>query len=224
MFTSHLTTLSRWTLPRLLAAAALVLTAALPAHATFVQGDWDPPFGPPFPDLGWRGTTTIFVPTACLVLTGTVVNDGALCPLMSVVNAKVEFYDLADTGLTTVEALNFDTLVAVERIVVNAGLVEGFALDSLGWVLSTSALGVTVPGGDQASFGLEIDILTDGTFAVLMWREDIGNPTGGRNGPPARLVITQFADPTGVSAPGSDTLALVGLVGLLATSARRRRR
>ncbi len=217
---AHLT----WNVSRRLL-GALACTAALagPAHAAFVQGDWDPPFGAPFPDLGWRGTTTIEVPLACLALSGTIVNDGSLCPLMTVVNAEVQFYDVA-TPVPTVETLNFDTLVAVDRIFVTAGVVEAFALDSLGLVLSTSPLGVTAPPpGDQAYFGLAIDFVIGGdTEAVLTWYEGIGNPAGGRSDPdfPAVLRITQTTDPAPVPVPATLALALAGLA-LLAGTRRR---
>jgi hypothetical protein len=199
---------------RPLAAAALSLALAAPAQAALVQGDWDPPFGAPFPQLGWRGTATLDVPLACLALSGTIVNDTLSCPLMTVVGATVEFYDLGDLSPVpaTVEVLDFDAFVAVDRIFVNAGQVEGFALDSTGRVLSTSPLGVTVPGGDQAFFGLEIDFVVGGdTVAVLSWYEDIGNPANGRNDPafPAIVRISQFE--ASVPVPATLALALAGL-------------
>lgn len=208
---------------RLLAALAGAAALAGPAQAAFVQGDWDPPFGPPFPDLGWRGTTTIDVPTACLALSGTIVNDGSLCPLMTVVNAEVQFYDV-NTPVPTVETLDFDALVAVDRIFVSAGVVEAFALDSLGLVLSTSPLAfTTVPPGGQAFFGLDVDfVVGGGTEAVLTWY--IGNidPATGRSSPdfPAFLRITQTTDPSPVPVPATLALALAGLALLGGTRRR----
>lgn len=197
------------------AALALAGAAALagPAQAALVQGDWDPPYGVPFPELGWRGTATIFVPPACLALSGTVLNTGTLCPLMTVVNADVEFYDV-DVPATTVETLDFDSLVSVDRIFVNDGVVEAFALDSTGRVLSTSPLGVTVPGGEQAFFSLEIDfVLSGGIEAVLRWGGSETGPLGGRNDPgfPAFVDVRQLATPGAVPVPATLGLALAGL-------------
>lgn len=215
----------RFRLRHALAPLAVVLaaTSVAPAHAVLIQGDWDPPFGAPFPDLGWRGTSTINVSGACLALSGVIINDGLVCPLMTVVQAEVGFYDLGDLSLSTVETLNFDSLVAVDRIRVNAGQVEAFALDSLGRVLSTSALGVTVPGGDQAYFSLELDFDAVENLAVLSWYEEVGNPASGRSDPafPAIVRIQQFdAPPVGVPAPASVALVLLGL-GLVAAQRRR---
>lgn len=188
----------------------LALALAAPAQAALVQGDWDPPFGAPFPQLSWGGTVTINVPPACLALSGTVLNSGTACPLMTVVNAEVGFYDLA-APTVLVETLDFDSLVAVDRIFVNAGQVEAFALDATGRVASTSYLGVTVPGGDQAWFSLEIDfVVGEDTVAVLNWFERFGNPSGGRNDP-AFPAIVEISTPTAVPVPATLALALAGL-------------
>lgn len=205
-----------------LAAAGAALALALPAQAAFVQGDWDPPYGVPFPNLGWRGSATIDVPLACLGLSGTVVNDTLSCPLMTVVDATVEFYDTALPAVT-VETLDFDSLVAVDRIFVNAGQVEAFALDGTGRVLSTSPLAITSTTLDQAYFSLDIDfVVGSDTLAVLHWYEDVGNPASGRNDPdfPAIVRIRQFEAPAPVSLPGTLGLALAGLA---LTGALRRR-
>ncbi len=196
-------------------ALALAGAAALagPAQAALVQGDWDPPYGLPFPELGWRGTATIDVPTACLALSGTVLNSGSLCPLITVVNAEVGFYDV-DVPAMTVETLDFDSLVSVDRIFINDGVVEAFALTSTGRVLSTSPLGVTVPGGEQAFFALEIDFVIGAeTEAVLRWGGNLRGPLGGRNDPdfPAIVDIRQLGAPPAVPVPATLGLALAGL-------------
>lgn len=216
---------SDWRTRLRLTAGAVATAAALagPAQAALVQGDWDPNFGAPFPALGWRGTTTIDVPLACLALSGTVVNDGVSCPLMTMVGALVEFYDIG-SPVPTVETLDFGGAVIVDRIFVTGGFVTAFALDSTGLVLSTSSLGVTVPGGEQAYFGLEIDFSDGITEAVLNWYEDIGNPAGGRSDPdfPAIVRIRQFdGPPTPAPVPATLALALAGLV-LLGSTRRRR--
>jgi hypothetical protein len=202
------------------AAAAAAAALAAPAQAALVQGDWDPAYGVPFPELGWRGTTIIDVPLACLALSGTVVNDGVSCPLMTMVGALVQFYDIANP-VPTVETLDFGGAVDIDRIFVSGGYVTAFALDSTGLVLS----GVPAPGGDLAYFGLDIDFAGDITEAVLTWYEGIGNPAGGRNDPgsPAIVHITQSAGsppPSPVSLPATLALALTGIALLGATRRR----
>lgn len=209
------------------AACLLAASAALcgPAQAAFVQGDWDPPFGEPFPQLGWRGSASFEVPAACLVLSGTVLNTGGACPTISLLSAEVEFYDIAAPA-TTVETLDFAGFVALSRIEVDDGLVQGFTLVSTGLVPSTSPLGLTVPGGEQAAFGLDIDYVIGGdTIAVLSWAENVGNPREGRNDPafPAIVRITQTADPVAVPVPATLGLALAGLALLAALTATGRR-
>ena len=98
--------------------ATLTVAAVGSAHATYVVGSWDPAYGAPFTNLGWRGTSTSDIPADCLALgnVGTVLNNGAVCSLMSVVSARVEFYDLTDPTQTTVDTLFFDSAVAVSSI------------------------------------------------------------------------------------------------------------
>ena len=63
-------------LRRVLTTVIVAMTAALrsPCNAVIVIGKWDPSFGPAFPDLGWRGEATFFVPDACLAKSGWVFN------------------------------------------------------------------------------------------------------------------------------------------------------
>jgi hypothetical protein len=216
---------------RLMALPALALSSLLlagAAQAALVQGDWDPDYGVPFPQLGWRGSVTIDVPDACLALGGTIVNNTVACPLMTVVGAQVEFYDLANP-VPTVETLDFGGLVEVDRIFVSGGIVQALAMAGNGLVLSQSPLGVTVPGGQQAYFQLDIDFSLSGpagvgdSIAVLTWFPGLDTTPGGRNDPgfPAILTITQQGTPVPVPAPGTLGLALAALA-LLAWPLKRR--
>ena len=154
------------------ACAALMVAAVGPAHATYVVGSWDPAYGAPFTNMGWRGTSTSDIPADCLALgnVGTVLNNGLSCPLMSVVSAQVEFYDLTDINQTTVDTLDFSAAVAVSSIFLDTatGALGGLDLRTLAPVLSTTSLAVT--GGLQAYFSLAQVTLSSGTTrARLYW-------------------------------------------------------
>lgn len=219
-------TITAFLLPKLLRSAAALTAAAtlaLPAQATLVQGDWDPAYGAPFASLGWRGTSTINVPTTCLGLSGLVLNNGVSCALATVINADVEFYDVANP-VPTVETLDFLGSVDVESFFVSGGVVTAFALDSTARVASTSSLAVIPAFGTNAFFELNLDIFIDPTsivaldpvtIASLPWYQfaETGD-AGGSNEGVVRVDVRT------VPVPGS--LALAGLALLGAALMRQR--
>ena len=104
--------LSRIFVRGLLALALVVgVTAVAPARAVTYVGQWDPAFGSDFPDLGWRGEVSFFVPNACLALTGFVSNANACSGFdMKFLGAEVEFYKVSDpTNPAFQETLVFDS-------------------------------------------------------------------------------------------------------------------
>ena len=194
------------------ACASLLLAAVGPAQATYVVGVWDPPYGLPFVNLGWRGASTSNIPAACLALgnVGTVLNNGAACPLMSVVSAQVEFFDLTDPFQTTVDTLNFSSAVAVSSIFLDTvtGLLGGLDLVSTAPVLSTTPLAVT--GSLQAYFSLEqVTIFSGTTRARLYWST---NPGGvGVMGVNDEELFPADVDVRVVPEPSSLALVLIAL-------------
>jgi hypothetical protein len=114
-WTSHagwkvLTDLAKKLMKRAGAMVGLAATLAFSGQAHAVQfiGEWDPAFGSPFTDLGWRGEATFEIPAACLSLNGNVWNnDPCSANGMKILSAEVEFYDL-DTPSITAETLFFD--------------------------------------------------------------------------------------------------------------------
>lgn len=211
-----------------LAAAActtLFVASVGPAHATYVVGDWDPAYGAPFTNLGWRGTSTSDIPAACLALgnVGTVINNGVACPLMSVVSAQVEFFDLTDISETTIDTLDFSLAVAVQSIFLDTvtGALGGLDLVSLAPVLSSTPLAMT--GGLQAYFSLEQVTLFSGTTrARLYWST---NPGGlGVMGVNDEVLHPANVDVRVVPEPASLALALAALAAcaLVLPASRRR--
>lgn len=199
------------------ACTALFLVPLGDAHATYVVGDWDPPYGLPFTNLGWRGTSTSDIPAACLALgnVGTVVNNGVACPLMNVVSAQVEFFDLSDINQTTVDTLDFSLAVAVQSIFLDTvtGALGGLDLVSLAPVLSSTPLAIT--GSLQAYFSLEQVTLFSGTTrARLYWST---NPGGvGVMGVNDEELFPADVNVRVVPEPASLALALAALAALAA--------
>lgn len=217
----HITILSTRRLLGRMAGLAAAAAIALPAQATLVQGDWDPAYGAPFTNLGWRGTSTIFVPATCLAESGLIANDGVACGLATVVSATVEFYALSDTAPipATVETLNFTGATEVENLFITAGVVTAFGLNPLSRVASTSVL-ADIPGTPgNAFFELDLTVLVDGgllgTRADLPWyRFSTDSDEGGTNATPASVAFRT------VPLPGTLALALAGLFAAVALRRR----
>lgn len=145
------------------ARAALMFVAGLafaaPSQAVVWVGAWDPAFGSAFPELGWRGEATFFVPDACLAESGWVFNfESCSGGTMKVLSAEVEFYKLTDpTNPLFQETLSFDdptSLVVALRI--ENGMLAGLFATFDYFVPSTLA----IAGGPYTDF-------------VLMFEDDL---------------------------------------------------
>lgn len=161
-------TKSRDLIRRALAAAGLILAATAPAQATYVVGNWDPVYGAPFNDMGWRGRVVLDVPPVCLGKpAGSYSNTD--CPGLSVADAFVDLYDLSNPNVG-IERLDFTALLGVTGFKVNgSGLMTGFAASPLGAITSMSYLGTPGSSSTQASFGLEILYAGLQSEARLYW-------------------------------------------------------
>ena len=159
---------ARNVLALLLAAMALLLAA--PARAAVYSGIWDPTYGDPYTNLGWRGTATFFVPDACKP-GGTVdVNNSASCGGLAAVNAATEeFYDTTDEPQATLATLTFTpSTLAIDTLrFVNGALTE--LVTSLSDFVLTPALtnfGVPTDTFWALQFTLDGPQLGHGTCAV----------------------------------------------------------
>ena len=127
------------------AVAAAMLVAA-PAQATVYRGPYDPSYGGPFPDLGWKATVDFNVPNACLgQADGTYAVSGN-CAGFSVLSAEVDFYN------STIDP-NPLTSPVLESFSLNPGVfVNGVMIAGEHMVgVNTSFFSSFVPVGGSAS-------------------------------------------------------------------------
>ena len=169
-----------------LTATLMAIFAFAPsAQAIQYTGAWDPSFGSAFPDLGWRGEATFFVPDACLSQSGWVFNfDSCSSSGMQLVSAEVEFYKFSDpTNTTFQETLSFDVSSPfVLAMKLDNGLLTG-VLGTFNYFMPST---LPIAGGPYTDFVLlfENDIARMGTSPIRQKEQDgrIQRPeSGGRH-------------------------------------------
>lgn len=218
----------RSTLARALGALILTFAACGPAQAIYVVGKWDPAYGPPFTNLGWRGEVRIDIPAACLAQPGPAGYPVAgLCAPVTVVDATVEFYDTTDLSQTTIETLDFAASLVVTDIGLAAPGVPLGIIATSGPV-SADETPLAQFEGVFAAFELALDFtLLDGPSASLSWSVDPAicdaNPylePDDCSGVNSEAPVVSFSV---VAEPGSLVLAGVAIGGLLLAGRRRAR-
>src|SRR5262245_31585856 len=96
---------------RLALVVGALLVVAAPARAAIYTSVWDPTYGAPFTNLGWRGTANFSVPDSCKPSGSADVNNALECGgLAAVTAAQVELYDITDAQQATLTTLVFDPL------------------------------------------------------------------------------------------------------------------
>ncbi|MCW5634780.1 MAG: PEP-CTERM sorting domain-containing protein [Rubrivivax sp.] len=161
---SFASTVQRW-LGRIVLVAAAVGGSA---QAAVYRGVWDPAYGAPFTNLGWRGTADYFVPDTCLP-GGTVDLDNTYdCAGAAIVtSAEVEFYDVNAGGQPTLATLVFDpqSLIIGTLRFVSGELTQ----------LTTTNSNYLAPDADLSAFGVswntEFSLLFTLDGPRLAWRE-----------------------------------------------------
>ena len=200
-------------------AAALLLVAA-PAQAAVFQGDWDPAFGSAFPDLGWRGEATFFVPDACLGIDGWVFNF-ASCSMsgMQLLGAEVDFYKLSDPNNPAFqETLLYDVpSSAVLAVKIQDGLLQG-VLGAFDYARSST---LSIAGAPYTDFFL----FFQDDIARLKFYTDL--PYGKDRFGFSDIVASDGSSPfitfRQVPEPGALALVLLGIALLAVQSSRRGR-
>lgn len=178
---------------RAVGCTAVVFTLAVgSAWAGNVRLIWDPPFGVPYPDLGFAGDAALHFPDACLAFTGVV--DTATDPCNAgpdVIAFNSVFLDLFDltadplmagTPAETIDFLGSTTPGTIQNIIVgqNPSTLQNeiIGLNTLIFGPQTSGAVNGFPGGDvwlqfltpfSIEVGCEFNCLTVGTPQAFMF-------------------------------------------------------
>ena len=202
-------------LRRILTAVVVLLAATYvtPASAVVVVGKWDPAFGSAFPDLGWSGEATFFVPDACLGESGLVFNfEPCSNNGMKILSADVEFYKLSDpTNPAFQETLAFHTPSSlVISMDIENGVLAGLS-GSLDYFVPST---LPIAGAPYTNFVL----FFDGDIALLSFVSDPpnGEKTRGQSEPTAHITFRVVPE------PGNLALLGIALVSLAVFSRTRR--
>ena len=188
---------------------ALGLSALTSAQATIVVGVWDPAYDPGlFPDLGWRGYVTVSVQPACLAQLGPVISSTALAPCTgtTLLEAKVQLYQISQVGQPTLETLDFTSAFV--------GGVTDIGIQSPGVILGVntgissavaSSINLAKYLGDSADFTLDLDVTLGGPNITMSWSTI--SVSGGDN--QITPTLTYFVpEPTGLALAAGALLAL----------------
>jgi hypothetical protein len=225
--------------------AALLGGAGAQARAIYT-GTFDPAYGSPFGNLGWRGTAVFEVDTGCLPTVGfsgvvaTTVGGGCSADVTA---ATVNFYILpGSTDKARITYAAPDVPVAISRLLYSGGALVGVQtglFDSLAPVAldgTTTGDMVTMFGNNVPTFALDFDLgptYGDGRYngPRLYWTRGQGsgciNSTCNGDNDPLKVptfVITARDGSGPVSVPEPGSLLLTAAALLAAGAAARRRR
>ena len=220
-----------------LLAAVAAAGAAAPAQAAVYTGTWDPAYGAAFPDLGWKGKATFFIPDACLALTSTWVANNAACSgnAMKVLDAQLSFYDLttdpSGTG-TPAQTFSFvdpNTPLVYEMFVGANNQLQGVSTAFFAPVAPSTPEALAIAGNGSAFFHLAFlkEVSPANTPSVQLYHTDIfTNPVclflgQCKGGVGAEKAILEIAP--AIPEPSTYALMLGGLAALAAVARRRRR-
>jgi len=155
------TTRAKSVISALLLGAAATLGGTGSAQAAIYSGNWDPAFGPAFPDLGWKAKATFDVPGSCLALGNQnyVQTTSGPCAGFNVLSAQVSFYNLSDPDVN-VETFTLNPSVIVNSVDIAGGKLVGLDTGFFNYFVPTT----TIAGGGLYSFSLYLHY--DGTQSL----------------------------------------------------------
>ena len=215
-------------------AAAAFFGAVSPAQAVVYVGNWDPAFGPIFPNLGFKGTATFSLPAACENLSGNFLNSAPGCGggAVQILSASVSFYNLASPA-TTLQVLNFTSPGAVISVDLATPVGTAFIPTQLTGVTTDFSTGVlgTIAESKFGSNAYKFYLGFSGTTTTLAYtldnfgsldcsRSKPNDETCGFSTVSPEVTFKRLAAP--IPEPETYALMLAGL-GVMAWVARRRR-
>ena len=182
------------------------------AQAAIYRGSWDPGYGAPFDNLGWKGTATFELPDSCLGTNGAC-ND----PGIEVLSAQVQFYDVTDPAQTVLQTLVFDPSVAVYSMTVSGNQLTG--VDTAFFAPIQGSTPVAQYNGNDYWFQLvfhesqaQLFYTSAPTITPACASGGFGGPTLGVCGYSQQIPDVTFA--AVVPEPATYVLVLAGLAGL----------
>ncbi len=208
-------------------AVAATLAAAGAAQAKTYPGAWDPNYGGPFPDLGWKGTGNFHIPDACEAFSaGWILNsNGCSGGGMTVTDVELSFIDW-DTN-TVVETFSLAS-APIYQMYWNGNKIEGVDSAFYAPVTPSNPASMAIAGGGVYSFHMRFEYLASpgGSPSVqLYYTEGSQNPIcvllqscTGNYGASENLAILNV-----VPEPSTYALMIGGLLAIGAVSRRRRR-
>lgn len=211
------------------AAVAIAATLAVPgaAQAKTYPGAWDPGFGGPFPDLGWKGTGDFHIPDACEANSaGWVLNsNGCSGGGMYIANAQLSFYDMETNAV--VETFSLGT-APIYQMYWSGSKIQGVESGFYAPVTPSNAASKAIAGDGVYSFHMRFEYLPSpgGSPSVqLYYTEGSQNPMcvffhscTGNYGTSENLAILNV-----VPEPSTYALMIGGLLAVGAVTRRRRR-
>ena len=217
-----------------LAAAVTALGFAGAAQAIVVyKGNFDPAYGAPFNQLGWKGEVFFNLQSAaCLAQADGWYGASGVCG-MQMTSGTVDFYNLA-TPATPAETFTLATGVPIYQVYVKSGTLTGIESGFFAPFAPTTAAAKAIAGNGNTWFHLEFLYDADphvGSTPTVQLLNTLGlkNPAclvsphpceGGESSEQAVLHLTAVS---GIPEPETYALMLAGLgvVGFMARRARR---
>lgn len=205
-----------------------MLCSAGPAQAAVYKGIWDPTYGGPFPNLGWKGEAFFDVPVSCISQAAGWYGNTGVCSGLQVLSGTLSFYDASTDpqGLSPLETFTLNPSVTVYEVYTNSTALKGVSTGFFAPVVPSGAA-MSIAGGGSYYFDLKFlkELSPAGTPSVQLFNTfGLHDPACLSDGPlciggaSSNKAIVVFSP---VPEPEAYALMLAGL-GVVGFAARRR--